>query len=68
MVDFKEIQKLMIEKDKSNKELADYMGISPQALSKKRRGLSKWTIDDAVKICDFLQIEVPEARANIFLS
>ena len=67
MVDNKKIQKLLIDREKNNRQLAEYMGITPQALNKKIRGISKWTIDDADLVCDFLGVTDPVEKAGIFL-
>lgn len=58
----------IIEADKSKKLLAEYLGISVQALGKKLNGKTKITTDDAYKCCEFLEIYDPIEKAEIFLS
>lgn len=49
------------------KDLAAGMGISQQALSMKMRGLIRFNTDDAVKICNILNITDDAERSEIFL-
>lgn len=68
MVNIKEIEKMQIEKEKSNRQLAEALGISVQALWKKKKGIIQWSLEDVRTICDFLDIREPAHKAEIFLS
>ena len=68
MVNIKEIEKMQIEKEKSNRQLAEALGISVQALWKKKKGIIQWSLDDAKVICDFLGIREAEQKVKIFLT
>ena len=53
----KKIKQLMIERDKSVKDIAAVLGIAPQSLSNKLYRDS-FTYDDVVKIADALNADV----------
>ena len=59
---------LIVEKRKSKKSIAEEMGISQQALSKKLNGKTRITTDDATMFCDILQITDLATKAEIFLA
>lgn len=67
MVNIKEIEKMQIEKEKSNRQLAEALGISVQALWKKKKGIIQWSLEDVRTICNFLDIREPARKAEIFL-
>lgn len=68
MVNVKEIEKMQIEKEKSNRQLAEALGISVVALWKKKKGIIQWSLEDARTICNFLDIREPDRKVEIFLS
>lgn len=68
MVNVKEIEKLQIDQEKSNKELAQALGIAHQNLLEKKRGRIRWSLEDVKKICEFLEIKDPARIVQIFLS
>lgn len=68
MVDVKKIDLLLVEQEKKNKDLAAHMGITVQALNKKKRGRSKWTIEDAENVLNFLGVTDPAEKVLIFLT
>ncbi len=68
MVDVKKIDKMLVEQGKRNKDLAEHMGITVQALNKKKRGRSKWTIEDAESVLRFLGVTEPAEKVLIFLA
>ena len=53
----KRIKMLLIERDKSVKDIATILGIAPQSVSNKLYRDS-FTFDEVVKICDFLDADV----------
>lgn len=53
----KRIKMLLIERDKSVKDIAAVLGIAPQSVSNKLYRDS-FTFDEVVKICDFLDADV----------
>lgn len=55
------------EKNVKYKDLANAMGISQQALNMKMRGRIRFNADDAIKICEFLDIQDNAVRGEIFL-
>ena len=67
MVNVKEIEKLQIDQEKNNKELAQAMGITHNSLLEKKRGRIRWSLEDAKKICEFLEIKDPARIVQIFL-
>ncbi len=68
MVNVIEIEKLQIEQGKKNKEMADFLGITHQSLLQKKKGRIRWTLEDAIAICEFLGITDPAIKDQIFLS
>ena len=67
MVKVKEIEKLQIDQEKSNKDLAQVLGISHKCLLEKKRGRIRWSLEDVKKICEFLEIKDPARIVEIFL-
>lgn len=59
---------LITEKGIKQNALAKAFGISVQALNKKLNGITKTTVDDAVKFCNILEITDNEKKCEIFLS
>lgn len=58
----------IVEQGKKTADLAEYMGITPQTLSKKLNGKIRFNVDDAKKICDFLNITDDSEKTEIFLT
>lgn len=54
------------EKRTSQRKVAAEMGISEQSLNRKLSGKRAFTVEEAKKICDILDIP-PHRRAEIFL-
>ncbi|MCR5652832.1 MAG: hypothetical protein K6F88_03435 [Ruminococcus sp.] len=69
MVNVNLLEAETIKRGHSNRDVAvNALHISPQAYGKKRRKISKFTTDDADKICDYLDISDLVLRAQIFLA
>ena len=50
------------------KDVAKQMGITQQALGRKMTGHTRFSLDDAIKLCNILNITNPTERAEIFLN
>ena len=57
----------MAEKNVKQKEMAECMGISTQAFNKKMNGKIRFSTNDAMTICQKLNIDDLAERAEIFL-
>ena len=68
MVNVIEIEKLQIEQGKKNKEMAAFLGITHQSLLQKKKGKIRWSLEDAIAICEFLEITDPAIKVQIFLN
>lgn len=66
MVSVKEIEKLQIDHEINNNSLSKILGISVQALLKKKKGVIRWSLDDAVKIKVFFNLD-DQTAVKIFL-
>lgn len=67
MTDCKRLQEAIDDSGYTIKFIAKKLGITPQGFHKKRKGISEFTIDEMLILCDLLQISKP-AREEIFLS
>lgn len=65
-MDYNFIRGKIAEKRTSQKKVAAEMGISEQSLNRKLNGKRAFTVEEATKICDILEIS-PHRRAEIFL-
>ena len=59
---------IMAEQRCTQRELAKGIGISENALSNKLNGKTPFNTEEAVAICDYLNIADLHVRASIFLS
>lgn len=59
---------VIAEKGISKTRLAKEFGITLQAMSKKLKGKTKITGEDAIKFCDILGITNAEQKCEIFLT
>ena len=57
----------IVEQGFSKKELAKHFNISVQAMSKKLKGTTRITADDAIEFCSLLNITDSEEKCKIFL-
>ena len=57
----------MVEKRMTYKDCSRYLNITTTTFSKKMNGQSKFTIDEACKLSNFLKLSIDE-RCLIFLS
>jgi transcriptional regulator with XRE-family HTH domain len=57
----------MAEKKITQKEMAEHLGISTQAFNRKMNGKVRFSNEDAIIICQKLNIEDLAERAEIFL-
>ena len=58
----------IISKGMTVKMLADTIGMKPKTFYNKLNGTSQFTVDEAIKICDVLQIYDGSKKAIIFLT
>lgn len=48
-------------------KIAKELGITPQALNRKMRGRTRFSLDDAIQLCTILKIDVQDGH-DIFLT
>ena len=59
---------IMAEQRITQRDLAKSIGIAENSLSNKLNGRYAFNTDEAIKICDVLNISDPKDKADIFLS
>lgn len=58
---FKKLKLLLVERDIKQKELAEKVGIAAVSLNQKiNRNGSSFTLDEASRICDYLEISLDD--------
>ena len=57
----------IVESGIKKQAVAEYFGISIQALNKKLTGETRITVDDACKFCEVLKIDSDREKSEIFL-
>ena len=58
----------VVENGKNNYDLAKHLGISRASLHRKLTGKTDITTDEAIKACEYLEIDDLKERQDIFLS
>lgn len=66
-MDLKKLHGKIGESGIKKKEIAKRLGITPQALNNKLDGDSKFSVDEARKLCQILQIGLYKEQCEIFL-
>lgn len=66
-VDVKALKIAMMKNDESQTSLARKIGMSPNTLSSRINGKTKFRIDEIERICDALNVGSKDEKAEIFL-
>ena len=61
------VRGMIAERRTSQKQIAEKMGITPQSLSRKLNQKRSFTVQEATKLCELLDIPI-DRRAEIFLT
>lgn len=67
MINKKEFRSAMVLKGYSYRTLAAALGVTKDTICNKVNGRSSFTTDEAVEICNLLEIVDPEKKSKIFL-
>lgn len=67
MVDYNRLRGALAEKRLTQKEIAEHIGCTPQAISYKLAGKSPLTIRDVTIICQLIKA-TPDERDSIFFA
>lgn len=67
MIDGNLLKSKIVAKGMCQRSVAKEIGMSENSFSAKIQGRSSFTVDEAIRICDLLDITEPGEKCNIFL-